>query len=417
MTRDGHRAWAPALTGRAARQALDVVRALADSLADPWSEDALPTAPDLAMRALFFSSCADALPGSGHAATSDRLLEAAVARANEQALFPALHGGLLTVAWATRRLAEPGENANQEIDAALAVELASRPWRGSYDLVGGLVGLGVYALERPQLPSSRALLSLALAQLEARATTAAGGLAWHTPPAGLPPAQRAISPAGHYNIGVAHGAAGVLGLAARALAAGVEVERAARLVRGGGAWIASIGSTGADARYPSWIAGGAGYDRLEPPRAPSRSAWCYGDPGVAAQLWAAGRSAGQPSWCREALSLAHRALRRPVRRARILDAGLCHGAVGLAHILNRLAQASGDRELRAGAADWYRRSLAMRRPGIGCTGYLTHVPDRRPPWTADRSFLTGACGIGLALLAACSEAPPRWDRCLLLDVS
>jgi hypothetical protein len=414
----GRRGWAPALTGRAARQALDAVRALADALADPWSENEPPAAPDLAMRAVFFSACADAVPTSGHAATAESMLEAAVARANQQALFPALHGGLLTVAWATRRLAEPGENANREIDAALAVELASRPWRGSYDLVGGLVGLGVYALERPQLPSSRALLSLSLAQLEARSRAVSGGLAWHTPPSGLPPAQRALSPAGHYNIGVAHGAAGVLGLAARALAAGVEVERAERLVRGGGAWIASIGSTGADdARYPSWIAGGADCDRLEPPRTPSRSAWCYGDPGVAVQLWAAGRSAGEPSWCREALSLVHRALRRPARRARILDAGLCHGAVGFAHILNRLGQAAGDRVLRDGATDWYRRSLAMRRPGAGCTGYLTHVPDRRPPWAADRSFLTGACGIGLALLAACSEAPPHWDRCLLLDVS
>lgn len=417
MTRNRHRAWAPALTGRAARQALDVVRALADALADPRGEDEPPPAPDLAMRALFFSACAAALPMSGHAATAESMLEAAVARANHQALFPALHGGLLTVAWATRRLAGPDENASREIDAALAVELASRPWRGSYDLVGGLVGLGVYALERPQLPSSRALLSLALAQLEARATAVVGGLAWHTPPSGLPPAQRALSPAGHYNIGVAHGAAGVLGLAARALAAGVEVERAGRLVRGAGAWLASIGSPGADARYPSWIAGGAGADCLAPPPTPSRSAWCYGDPGVAVQLWAAGRAVDEPSWCREALSLAHRTLRRPARHARIVDAGLCHGALGLAHILNRLAQASGDRELRAGAADWYRRSLAMRRPGAGCTGYLTHVPDRRPPWAVDRSFLTGACGIGLALLAASSEAPPGWDRCLLLDVS
>jgi hypothetical protein len=31
------------------------------------------------------------------------------------------------------------------------------------------------------------------------------------------------------------------------------------------------------------------------------------------------------------------------------------------------------------------------------------------------SFLTGACGIGLALLAAACEAPPAWDALLLLD--
>jgi lantibiotic biosynthesis protein len=34
-------------------------------------------------------------------------------------------------------------------------------------------------------------------------------------------------------------------------------------------------------------------------------------------------------------------------------------------------------------------------------------------WTGDPGFLTGAAGIGLALLAAVSPVEPEWDRLLL----
>lgn len=36
-------------------------------------------------------------------------------------------------------------------------------------------------------------------------------------------------------------------------------------------------------------------------------------------------------------------------------------------------------------------------------------------WQADPSFLTGAGGIALALVAATSDVPPDWNRLLLLS--
>ena len=58
---------------------------------------------------------------------------------------------------------------------------------------------------------------------------------------------------------------------------------------------------------------------------------------------------------------------------------------------------------------WFRRTLAFRRPGRGIAGFTAHDG-------ADRSLLTGAAGIGLALLAASTAVEPAWDRILLLDL-
>lgn len=67
------------------------------------------------------------------------------------------------------------------------------------------------------------------------------------------------------------------------------------------------------------------------------------------------------------------------------------------------------------ARTWYEHTLSMRRPGHGVGGfsYPSARQDGRP--RRDGGFLTGASGIGLALLAAVSDRDPSWDRVLLLS--
>lgn len=376
--------WQAALGGRAAASALERVRAIAARLE---RAPAAP-APELALRALFLAACDEAFPGAGHRRHAELLLERAVAMAAERPLLPRLFGGLLTVAWVVDALA-PGEELTREVDDALGDELAT--WSADCDLVFGLAGAGVYALARGRCD----LAAGALEKLAGAATRIASDrLAWHTPPAWMLAEQRAATPLGHYNAGVAHGAAGIAGFAARALARGVHRECAARLMNGAIAWLESIALDG-DACFPCWLPGAAGYRALAPVTRAARSAWCYGDPGVAVQLWAAGRAAGRPHWQERAVQLARAVLARPAPAARIGGGGLCHGAAGVAHIMNRLAQASGDPVLARGAVACYARAAEL-------------APE--DPW-----FLTGAAGIGLALLAAAHDAPPAWDALLLLD--
>jgi hypothetical protein len=102
----------------------------------------------------------------------------------------------------------------------------------------------------------------------------------------------------------------------------------------------------------------------------------------------------------------------------VVDAALCHGAAGLGHIFNRMFHATGE-ELFAGSAQrWLARALELRRHGEGIGGFLAaeNHPEGGFNWVEDRSFLTGAAGIALALLAATTAVEPSWDRMLLLSL-
>src|SRR5262249_285296 len=64
-----------------------------------------------------------------------------------------LHGGFAGVAWAMAHLMDwlletKGDDPARSIDAALLERLRQPAWNDDYDLIGGLVGLGVYAVER-----------------------------------------------------------------------------------------------------------------------------------------------------------------------------------------------------------------------------------------------------------------------------
>ena len=150
----------------------------------------------------------------------------------------------------------------------------------------------------------------------------------------------------------------------------------------------------------------------------SRMAWCYGDPGVATVLLAAARFAREADWETEALRIAAAAAACPADADGIVDAGLCHGAVGLAHMYNRMYQATGADFLADAARHWYERTLDMRQEDRGIAGYeaLLPAPDNQVQWGNDPGFLTGVAGIALALLAATSSIEPAWDRVLLTSI-
>lgn len=412
-------AWRPLLHGGDAERARDVVLDLARVLREPAALPPTAAGPGLsrghAGRALFFAYLAAGLGEPGWRQEAVAALDAAAEALAEQPVGAELLGGFTGVGWVCEHLAprlDPAAeaaDATAEIDDALATLLAA-PWEGDYDLVGGLAGFALYALEALPRPPARRLLARIVEELRRRAAPHDGGLAWHTPPRLVPPSQRAAAPDGYYNLGVAHGAPGALVALARAAAAGVA--GAADALGPAVAWLLGRERPAADGRagFAHWelphpAAG-------EPPE--SRLAWCYGDLGIAAALDAAGLAAGEPAWRDVALRVARRAAARPVERSGVVDAGLCHGAAGVAHLFNRLAQAQGDEVLADAARRWLLVTVALRRPGAGVGGYRSWEP-HAGGWRDDAGFLTGAAGVGLALLAAIAPGEPEWDRVLAVS--
>lgn len=424
--------WSPLLAGAEAARADQAVTAIAEALGAaplpvPAGADrgaAVTLAGGEAGLALFFLYLDQARPGQGWGEIGEQRLERAVDALAETFQTPGLYGGFAGVAWvAAHGLAAAQDLAGlddlndidqdplAEIDQALLRLLGQTPWPHHFDLVSGLVGLGVYALERLPRPAAVAALELAVERLAELAAPRAEGLAWFTPPALLHRESQVWYPRGYDNLGLAHGTPGVIALLARAAAAGVAAERARELAAGGMAWLlAQRLPDGGASLYPYAVG-------PEVPVRPARTAWCYGDPGIAAVLLLAGRALGEPGWEEAGLEIARAAARRAPDAAGVVDAGLCHGAAGLGHLFSRLGQAAGDSELLAAARAWLGRALDQRSPGEWLGGFRSWVPaaDGEMEWRTDPSFLTGAAGTGLALLAAASPVEPAWDRLLLLS--
>jgi hypothetical protein len=328
--------------------------------------------------------------------------------------YPAsLLSGGLGVAWAVAHLegfffdAEEDLNADFDLQVAEALPHLARTF--DYDLVTGLSGIGIYALERG--PRGHHLLARVVDHLHDLATPESPGLTWFTPPNRVTPSLLREAPEGYTNLGLAHGMPGPIALLARTVEAGVALERALPLLEGAVAWLMAQEDPQGASSFPNAVGPG-----LQPTS--SRIAWCYGDLGISIALLSAGRRVTRPAWCDAALRIARRAANRTGADAGVKDAGFCHGAAGSAHLFNRLSQATGDALLQEAALHWLRITLDLRRPGEGIGGYAPWRPKPSPEVPAPHhpGLLEGAAGVALVLQAAMHDQEPIWDRALAVDL-
>lgn len=405
--------WRPILDGALAKRAKTVVDELAATLAAASPQTVDPSYAGRAGIALFLGYRAAVFDDeAAHEAVAHQL-ERACEEVDEETPW-SFFDGLSGLAWSGQHLdrllsGESDPDATADVDEGLMRLLATRPWPGHLDLVYGLTGLGCYAVDHPNRSRARQLFDLVIERLdELTPTDHRGHRTWRTPPRLAPPDLASRYPDGFFNLGVAHGVAGTIGMLAQACALDDLVdERPRELLQGAVRWLlthrrpADGGSI-----FTTYLAGAD--DR----GASARSAWCYGDPGVAAVLLGAARVLGQDELKEEALAIAHHAALRPPEESGVIDACLCHGAAGLGHLFNRLYQATGAEPLAGAARYWLQRTLDLRRPGEGVGGYASWWP-REKAWKAAPGLLDGTAGVGLALLAAISEQESNWDRPLL----
>jgi lantibiotic biosynthesis protein len=309
---------------------------------------------------------------------------------------------------------DSGDNdLNQEVDALILRKIPEMTSSSPYDLISGLVGLGVYFLERLPRESAARGIRAVFDKLENLAWREDQGVTWFSGRELLPEWQREQCPNGYYNLGVAHGIPGIIHFLSEVSATdAIAAVRVNTLLTGAMEWlIAHVRPKGSASRFSAWIVPGQ-----DP--ADSRMAWCYGDLGILAVLLQVARRTGRRDWRNFAQEVLDHCLSWPVEKAGIGDAPLCHGAAGVAHIFNRIYQQEGDSRCRDAALLWYERTLSMRRPGSGVGGYSSLTrPESNGPivWDPSPAFLDGANGVALALLGAVTSVEPGWDRLMLLS--
>ena len=296
-----------------------------------------------------------------------------------------LCSGIAGVAFAVHRVLDPADAAEATADAdALLLDVLERG--GPFDVVEGIAGIGLYGLSAGA--RGAALAERAVTVLAARAE---GGSTWRTPRTLVLGSGAAQYPEGRYDLGLAHGIPGVIGFLAAACAAGHGGAGArgllARSVEG------LLAERAADGSFGCYRAAGAARGSAA---GPSRTAWCYGDAGVAFVVWRAARVLGDASLEDAAVALARRACGRSAQEAGVVDAGLCHGAAGLLHLSLRFFAATRDECFARAARAWAEVTLASSTAGPG--------------------LLEGAAGVALVIVDALSPGRTGWDSALLLDL-
>ncbi len=420
--------WEPVLRDHEAEGALQSLREIAEVLRNPSQHSAtdeefrgqsFSLGSGSAGLAVFFAYLEKSGIFSGFRQAAFDQMNHAIEAVASEFTRPALFGGFAGVAWAaehvTKLFSESAEDLNSDLDSAVEQFVSVTPWKDDYDLISGLVGLGVYCLERNGAPVARHALELIVERLFETAERSQDNdiVTWFTPPDLLIPMQLERYPHGFYNLGLAHGVPGVIALLGRTVSAGIAKDKAKWLLDRAVAWMLKQ-------RLPEAAVScfGDTISQGVDTRQDCRLAWCYGDAGIAAALLLAARCTGTKSWEAAALDVAQRSARRAPEACGATDACVCHGSAGLAHIFNRFYQATRD-ELYADAARyWLDRTLQFRQPGKGAAGYLTWGMGANEAIELQPKIglIQGVAGVGLVLLAMVSDLEPSWDRVFQTDV-
>lgn len=413
--------WQPLLDGLSADRAWQAIRTIAREIPAPASSSNTPPsqwalAGGASGIAVFYAYLAKATGDDVYVDLACDHLQSALDGASGQLQSLGLWDGLSGVSWAFDHLAgrlfeeEDDEVGDDTSDGDhVLITLLGGPQFQNYDLVGGLAGFGVACLEGLPRPGARRALDAVLDHLVRSHQNLPDGVAWHTPSSLLPEWQRELAPGGYYNLGVAHGMPALVTLLARCVQEAIRLDDVLPMLDGLVRWLLAQRGEGG---FSNWRVDG------ETPPSGTRLAWCYGDPGVAASLMAAGAITGRPSWCDAAQDIAVAAASRDPEQAGVRDAGICHGAAGVAHLFHRLYRAGGRVELADAARLWFERTLDMQQDDCGVGGFPAWSIPRGQggtgelQWVNDAGLLTGAAGVGLCLLGAVSELEPSWDACL-----
>jgi len=390
--------WRPVVDGAIADDAATAILRLAEPLRE--LEPELPTLNQgAAGLAILFGYLAETQLVSDASDVAWAHLARARQGLADLALPPELYGGFVGTAWACEHVDAHLVGERPDVDELTTIDDAvlgvlAQPDPRIFDLIGGTAGLAVYALERAQSPRRRRMLVLV-----ARHLVVISERGWSTPREWL--ADPDAPPDGWLDLGVAHGIPGVVAILGELAARGVATE----IYRDAVSALLVHQQDRGESAFPATL-------RSDRASSPSRLAWCYGDPGIAAALCTAAVATDDRELLARAGEIAARAARRDPATSGVVDAGLCHGSIGLALCFQVVAVATGDAACADAARFWVRDALSrfaddgtVIRARLSSGGAWERV--------SSTGLLNGAAGLALGLLAATTPVAAAWARVFL----
>ncbi|PKQ63551.1 hypothetical protein BZG02_09270 [Labilibaculum filiforme] len=289
------------------------------------------------------------------------------------------------------------------LDEYLYTLMISEIKNGNYDFLHGAVGLGFYFLKRKTNDSKKYLAEF-IKELNKIAIKDEEGTRW-------------ISVLDHkkqtkgFNISLSHGLASIIAFLSKVYSAGIVKDKTSELLSGSVKYLLNQQQDTSEniSNFPSYVC-------ETETSAYSRLAWCYGDLGIGIALYVAGLNANNEDWKEKAIEVVlHSTKRREEKVSGVVDAGICHGAAGNAHIYNRMYNYTQRNEFQEAAKYWFEETLQMAKYNDGLAGYKVWKTPEHGGLQNEYGFLEGIAGIGLVLISAVSNIEPKWDECLFLS--
>ena len=277
----------------------------------------------------------------------------------------------------------------------------------NWDPLHGLVGLGIYFLQRHKETGEKKYLEQIVDHIASLSTEEQGCFVWLSSRSEQETKQA-------YNFGMAHGMPGLLSFLAQAYELGIRQEVIGALIPSCIDFLLQH-ETGRDRlyRFPASISrpsGESGRVKMQPSW---RHGWCYGDLGMANALLHCDRAFHHPGWREKAIAIALRTTSIPFEYAGCEDAPFCHGTSGLVHQYHRLYQATGNPRFKDAVHHWLKLTMDhYYQPGKFPGGYAYQTFDEdenRLVSITSYGLLEGIAGIGLVYLSYLHDADPGWD--------
>lgn len=275
----------------------------------------------------------------------------------------------------------------------------------NYDLLYGLLGYGIYFLERNKFTTQTENLNEIVDILEEIAVIKEYGIAWEDQLGSSINKDKEL-----INLGFAHGIPSIMVFLAYVYKA-TRNEKCLNLIHQTISFLKHHELKKSEGSSFSFYV-------LEdkPYNYPSRLAWCYGDLGVGYSILKAGILTLNNNYIeygkRIITNLTHKTIQDETTKVK--DAGFCHGSSGIAHMLNRSFKYTNEKRIHEASKYWINETLKMQNDDGSFSKY--HRLKNKYVFTKDDSLIEGSAGIGLSLLSylAPNANDLYWDLCFLL---
>lgn len=321
-------------------------------------------------------------------------------------------GGLAGIGWTIEHLKQNGfieidtDSLIGSFDDLLYPYMLKYIRSGNYDYLHGALGIGLYYLNRSSNPKTKLYITELVDEVEKQGKIFSDGIAWESN-------LSFVSDERGYNLSLSHGIGSIISMLSRFYKGNPSCEKIPLLVEGA---VNYLLRNKRDPKlngylFPGWI----NKNEFQNGRF-GRLSWCYNDLGISMVLWQAGEIFNNDKWKQEAIdTLLFTTNITEWDEAGVMDAGLCHGTAGIAHIYNRAYSYTGIKKFKDSAIFWFEQSLKMAVYEDGLAGYKAFRTSKNGGMENNYGFLEGIAGIALAMISAVSEIEPAWDNSLLLS--